>query len=68
MVCLSFFFLQFVVSSPGVRLSVVGSCSSISICSFWLYSGTICGFVCYKLLIFPYLLQMGEEEFGPRRL
>jgi hypothetical protein len=67
-VCLSFHFLQFAVSSPGVRLSVVGFCSSISICSFWLYSGTICGFVFYKLLIFSYLLQMVEEEFGPGRL
>jgi len=28
-VWLSFYFLYFVVSSPGVRLSVVGFCSSI---------------------------------------
>ncbi len=30
-VCLSFYFLQFAVSSPGVRLSLVGFCSSISV-------------------------------------
>ncbi len=61
-VCLSFCFLQFAVSSPSAWLSVVGFCSSNSICSFWLFSGTICGFVFYKLLIFSYLLQMVEEE------
>ncbi len=34
----------------------------------WLYSGTICGFVFYKLLILSYLLQMVEEEYGLGRL
>ncbi len=66
-VCLSFHFLQFAVSSPSVGLSVVGFFPSISI-FLWLCSGTICGFVFYKLLIFSYLLQMVELEFGPGRL
>ncbi len=34
----------------------------------WLYSGTICGFVFYKLPILSYLLQVVEEEFGSGRL
>ncbi len=59
---LSFHFLQFAVSSLGVRLSVVGLCSFID--SLWLYFGIIRGFVFYKLLIF-YLLQMVEEGNGP---
>ncbi len=34
----------------------------------WLYFGTICGFVCYELLILSYLLQVVEEEYGLGRL
>ncbi len=60
MVCLSFYFFQFAVSFPGVRLSVVGFCSfiSISLVIFWYYMR----FRIYKLLILSYLLQMVEEE------
>jgi hypothetical protein len=61
---LSFHFLQFAVSSLGVRLSAVGLRSFISI--FFGYILVLFrGFVFYKLLIFPYSLQMVEEEYGP---
>ncbi len=64
--CLFFHFLQLAVSSPGVWLSVVGFCFSISVflVIFWYYMR----FVCYELLILSYLLQMVEEEYGPGRL
>ncbi len=58
MICPFLLFLHFAVSSPGVRLSVVGFYSSISVflgkyvvVFYWF-------FVFYKLLIFSYLLQV----------
>ncbi len=56
-----FFFLDFTVNSPGGWLSVVGFCSSILV-FFSVTIGTIRGFVCYELLIFPYLLQVVQAE------
>ncbi len=62
----SFFFLQFAVSSLGVRLSVVRLSSFILI--FFLFGYILVVSVVsdfYELLIFSYLLQMVEEEYGP---
>jgi hypothetical protein len=60
-------FLQFAVSSLGVRLSVVGLCSFIVI--FFGYFFVLFAVLCFIiLLIFPYLLQMVEEGIGPGRL
>ena len=67
MVWLSFHFLYLVVSFSGGQLSVVGFLF-FYIGFLWLNSGTICGFVCYELLILSYLLQMVEEEYGLGRL
>jgi hypothetical protein len=49
---LSLYFLQFAVSSLGVRLSVVGLRSFISIFCLVIFFGTFRGFVFYELLIF----------------
>jgi hypothetical protein len=59
-VWLFFHFLYFAVKSPGGRLSVVGF-----VLQYWFFLvtiGTICGFVCYELLIFSYLLQVVQAE------
>ena len=58
---LFFHFLYSAVNSPGGRLSVVG----FFVLQYWfslVIFGTICGFVCYELLIFSYLLQVVQAE------
>ncbi len=67
MICPFLHFLHFAVSSPGVRLSVVGFCSSISVFLGYILA-LYAVFICYELLILSYLLQMVEEEYGPGRL
>ncbi len=64
----SFFSLSSVCCQLSWRAVVCGRILFFYICFPWLSSGTICGFVFYKLLIYYYLLQMVEEEFGPGRL
>jgi hypothetical protein len=59
----SFHFLQFAVSSLGGRISVVGLSFSVISISFGKYVVVVFRFfVFYKLLIFPYLLQVVQAE------
>ncbi len=65
---LSFFSFSSVCCQLSWRAVVCGRILFFYIGFSWLYSGTICGFVFYKLLILSYLLQMVEEEYGPGSL
>ncbi len=61
----SFFSLSSVCCQLSWRAVVCGRTLFFYSDFFWLYLSIIRGFVFYRLLIFPYLLQMVEEGNGP---